>query len=132
MLSQGTRPGTHSTISPFISIQRIQGPMNSTPAIATTVPVEIADSARAEQELQLWSALTLGALQKQLTGHENDPKFSEARTLVDGLATQFATANPIDIANYFEAVEALAAIKGDGRSRLDSISDPYLDPTFSE
>jgi len=105
--------------------------MNSTPAIATT-PSETQSSIEAEQELQLWSALTLGALQKQLTGHEADPKFSEARRLVDILAVQFSTANPIDIANYFEAVEALAAIKGDGRNRLDEISDPYLDPTFSE
>ena len=73
--------------------------------------------------VQLWSALTLGSLQKQLTGHEDDPRFSAARALVDNLAKQFATANPIDIADYFLAIETLDSLKGNSRARLDELDD---------
>lgn len=76
------------------------------------------------EDLQLWSALTLGSLQKQLTGHENDPRFEAARNLVDQIARQFASSNPIEIADYFEAIEAISALKTDGRSRLDEL-DAY-------
>lgn len=80
-------------------------------------------SASAE-DLQLWSALTLGSLQKQLTGHENDPRFEAARNLVDQIARQFASSNPVEIADYFEAVEAISALKSESRSRLDEL-DAY-------
>ena len=73
------------------------------------------------EDLQLWSALTLGSLQKQLTGHEDDPRFSAARALVDNLAAQFSTADPIDIADYFLAIETLASLKGHGLDRLNEL-----------
>lgn len=94
-------------------------------SISTGKPVtEIEDfPTTPAEDLQLWSALTLGSLQKQLTGHEDDPRFSAARTLVDRIAQQFSTADPIDIADYFEAIEALAVLKTDSRSRLDEIGD---------
>lgn len=79
------------------------------------------DGATQEHELQLWSALTLSSLQKQLTGHEDDPRFSEARRLVDELARQFASSDPLAIADYFEAISALAALKEDGLNRLDEL-----------
>lgn len=86
------------------------------------VPAPTNRVATNENEVQLWSALTLGALQKQIEGHENDPKFSDAKKLVDELATNFALANPIDIANYFEAIAAVASLKSpESINRLNSI-----------
>lgn len=79
------------------------------------------DHAAHADDLQLWSALTLGSLQKQLTGHEDDPRFEAARDLVDHIARQFATSNPIEIADYFEAIEAIASLKSDSRSNLDEL-----------
>lgn len=79
------------------------------------------DAPTSGEDIQLWSALTLGSLQKQLTGHEADPRFSNARRLVDELAKKFSTANPIDIADYFEAIEALSALNTDGPNRLDEL-----------
>ena len=57
--------------------------------------------ATSAEDVQLWSALTLGSLQKQLTGHEDDPRFEAARDLVDAIARKFATSNTLAIADYF-------------------------------
>lgn len=107
--------------------------MNSLPTNVISFPARAAEEdlefdAQSEHsdDLQLWSALTLGSLQKQLTGHEDDPSFSAARDLVDELAKQFSTANPIDIANYFQAIQELAILKGEALSRLDELES--IDP----
>lgn len=81
-----------------------------------------------ENEIQLWSALTLGALQKQIEGHEHDPEFSNAKKLVDELAENFALANPIDIANYFEAIAAVTSLKSpESIERLNSIEAELIE-----
>jgi len=96
-------------------------------AIEAELEIELdAQDPTPTDELQLWSALTLGALQKQLTGHEDDQRFSAARALVDNLAKQFASADPIDIANYFLAIEAIASIQGHSLDRLDELE--AIDP----
>lgn len=93
-------------------------------SITTQSNGEHVDTMDTEANLQLWSALTLGALQKQIEGHEDDPRFSNAVTLIDSLAKQFSTANPIDIADYFEAIESLAALKSvESLDRLNQIEE---------
>lgn len=79
------------------------------------------------EDIQLWSALTLGSLQKQLTGREEDPQCAEAKILVDELARRFATTGALDIAAHFEAVAAVAsALNPNHFDRLQEIeaADP--------
>lgn len=79
------------------------------------------------EDIQLWSALTLATLQKQLTGRENDPRFSDARGLVDQIALNFSSTNPIEIADYFQAIAAIAAIDNEeSANRLNELE--ALDP----
>lgn len=104
---------------------------NNVISLSTGKPVETDDPTLKipeldEVDLQLWSALTLGALQKQLVGQENEPGFAVAKAVVDNLATQFATTDTIDIANYFEAISRVSALSSDSAMRLDELE--FFDP----
>lgn len=90
--------------------------------VAATETV-VNDSAVQNADFQLWSALTLGSLQTKLTGTESDPRFNEANELVDRLAKQFAASDPVSIADYFEAIQAVSLVTN-GRDALEEISEP--------
>lgn len=82
------------------------------------------ESAISQNDLQLWSALTLGSLQTKLTGTKSDPHFDRANDLVDRLAEQFATSEPVSIADYFEAVQVISSLSSNGVDYLDEVPEP--------
>jgi len=72
---------------------------------------------------QLWSVLTLRALEEQLAASKEIEGFVEVRALVDELSTEFARRDPLYIANLFEAVQAVAELRG---RTLDDVEGPEL------
>lgn len=105
--------------------------INATPTLTlvestnheVSAPEEVIyDSVEQNEDVQLWSALTLGSLQTKLTGTQSDPRFDEANELVDRLAKQFAASDPVSIADYFEAVQVVSLLTT-GKDALEEVSE---------